>query len=461
MLDSPSSTSTKLVYVTDLQVTKRPTQPNYLLLIPDELLSYIFSFVSLDDIGMLCLTGSTLMRDRVVLWINSAACYKKLSTNLASTIDTESAYDAWIAVCRQFGFLCKRASMLCNTTSRLTFLSNWYSKLESLALGKDVTNNKDWTKLWGRLGLGAATSSFTTGWDMCEYRKVVEWVLAMEENILQASNKKVLRIFFWEFIKSEDIQATWLSYILAHCLNSSSTLTKEEQAAELLFCLFGPSEDDIMFLPAYVRDLNFFQFNLYNKMMGAPDELLMQEDVFGSYHEAKEIFSELSKSFRFILGSLGSNFIITESFTISVVDTLFNTLGWSLENQAACLLFTSERLMKLFLKDLVTKKNGRIKLSQLLVAMVIVCGKLGNDINQNRKVAHIVDWSFTLLKGSWRKAMIAEFWKEVVERIEEDSMDEDVLVQLGMLMGDRAYINGGAKEGGAFKGDDDVMEIEE
>ena len=35
--------------------------------------------------------------------------------------------------------------------------------------------------------------------------------------------------------------------------------------------------------------------------------------------------------------------------------------------------------------------------------------------------------------------MIAEFWKEMGERLEEGEIGEDILVQLGVLMGGRAY----------------------
>ena len=35
--------------------------------------------------------------------------------------------------------------------------------------------------------------------------------------------------------------------------------------------------------------------------------------------------------------------------------------------------------------------------------------------------------------------MIAEFWKEMGERLEEGEIGEDILVQLGVLVGGRAY----------------------
>ena len=57
MLHSP--TTTKLVFM-DTEASSGATfQPNHLALIPDEVLSHIISFLSLTDIGMICLTGSS------------------------------------------------------------------------------------------------------------------------------------------------------------------------------------------------------------------------------------------------------------------------------------------------------------------------------------------------------------------------------------------------------------------
>ena len=59
------------------------------------------------------------------------------------------------------------------------------------------------------------------------------------------------------------------------------------------------------------------------------------------------------------------------------------------------------------------KEDGVVKLSHMLV----VCGMLGNNIDQ--WIDKILNWSFDLLEGDDRKRMIAEFWKEVVKNMEE------------------------------------------
>ena len=50
--------------------------------------------------------------------------------------------------------------MLYSTCTRLRLLSSWFSRLECLV--------SDWAKLWGRLGLAAASASFSLGWDEAE-----------------------------------------------------------------------------------------------------------------------------------------------------------------------------------------------------------------------------------------------------------------------------------------------------
>ena len=65
----------------------------------------------------------------------------------------------------------------------------------------------------------------------------------------------------------------------------------------------------------------------------------------------------------------------------------------------------------MFLVDLIRKKDGVLKLSHMLVAMMLVCGRLDNNIDQG--IDKILDWSFALLEGAGRKRMILEFWKEV------------------------------------------------
>ena len=97
--------------------------PNPLLLLPDELLAHIISFLSLSDIGMLCLTGSSLLRERVVAWISTNSWCKNMTSSLSKEcMDNEKGFAEWVSVCKQFGTLYKRVSMLSSTSKRLKML---------------------------------------------------------------------------------------------------------------------------------------------------------------------------------------------------------------------------------------------------------------------------------------------------------------------------------------------------
>ena len=48
-------------------------------------------------------------------------------------------------------------------------------------------------------------------------------------------------------------------------------------------------------------------------------------------------------------------------------------------------------MKKLYLASLRRRKDGIIKLSHMLVAMMTVCGRLSNDLNQG--LFKIVEWS--------------------------------------------------------------------
>ena len=113
----------------------------------------------------------------------------------------------------------------------------------------------------------------------------------------------------------------------------------------------------------------------------------------------------------------------------------------------------------MFLRDLTRWEGGIVKLSHMLVAMLAVCGRLSNDLNQNPKLCSILNWSFTILEGGTRMKMIAEFWKEVAEKLEEGDIVEEILVQLGLFVSGRAYQYGGRSDKG--RGGEEARELEE
>ena len=68
----------------------------------------------------------------------------------------------------------------------------------------------DWAKLLGRLGLAAASASFSLGWDEAEFGKLIEWE-GKVQGVLEGDSRTILRVFFWEFVENEDTKASWLS----------------------------------------------------------------------------------------------------------------------------------------------------------------------------------------------------------------------------------------------------------
>ena len=104
----------------------------------------------------------------------------------------------------------------------------------------------------------------------------------------------------------------------------------------------------------------------------------MQEQVPTSYSEAKEMFSDLGQGLRLLLKSSS----ISNNFLSSIMSAMFDDMNWVVDNQAACLLFSCEGVVKLFLADLTRKEDGIVNLSHMVVAMIEVCGRLNNDLNQ-------------------------------------------------------------------------------
>ena len=80
------------------------------------------------------------------------------------------------------------------------------------------------------------------------------------------------------------------------------------------------------------------------------------------------MFSDIGQGLRLLLKSSS----ISKNFLSSIMSSMFDDMSWVVDNQAACLLFSCEGVVKLFLADLTRKEDGILKLSQMLVAMLAV-----------------------------------------------------------------------------------------
>ena len=74
--------------------------------LPQELLVHILSFLSLSDIGNLCLTGSSRLGDQVTTWMLSRAFARKVEATLncgpsETTPTEEELVDSWLEATRQ------------------------------------------------------------------------------------------------------------------------------------------------------------------------------------------------------------------------------------------------------------------------------------------------------------------------------------------------------------------------
>ena len=144
------------------------------------------------------------------------------------------------------------------------------------------------------------------------------------------------------------------------CLTNTFTSLKtsaKQDAAHLLFLMLGPAEDDLALSSPAGRDYNFFQLSLHNKLQGKPNMMTMQEQVPNTFAEAKEMFSDIDKGLRLLLRSS----TVTNSFLSSMMVTMFEDMHWLVDNQAACLLFSCEAVVKLFLADMSSRQGGITK----------------------------------------------------------------------------------------------------
>jgi len=427
MLQSPTG-MLSLAFIKDpsrSQIIASLNEPrNHFLSLPQELLVLILKMLSISDIGNLCLCGSMELRDRIITWIQSRSFAKKVQGYLIKDEEDheEESVDKWIEVNGQFGCLAKRASMIFSTSSRLRLLSKWYGNIEEIVA--DSSSDSHWKKLLLRIGLGSALASFSLGWDEVEYNKILGWLRDMEEIQIQGDMRRILRIYFWQFINSDQTKAGWLTFMLKTFVTPNShcpSIIKEYQAAEFLLCLFGPVE-------VYSNnDLSNFKNEALGRLTGKPNYTILEVAFAGGYHEAKCIFADLGKA----LSTLLRCKTINKRFLGDIIDSMFNCYFWNIDNQAACLLFSCEKLVKLYLSRVVNKE-GVEKFAQLLVSLVIVCGRLSNHLNQG--LDKILDWALKLPDFEHLEKFCEYLWSHFGSRMLEENLSADTVSQFGSFV---------------------------
>ena len=385
----------------------------------------------------------------VMSWVASQSCLSILTCRLSSVTNTETRMQLWLHLCSQFGLLCKRATMLCNTKNRLSHLVKWFSYLSQLGC---VGLTFQWGDICRKAGLAACLHGLSLGWDESEF----EAIISLLENKFpvmrqlgqrnlglyskQASKvrevsqlRALLRIFLWDFAPDEMTQSSWLAFVMKRFVNCNSGDVNDNSTA-YYYSTF------LSFMLGSTRDFHqsSFQQSVVDRLFKLPDMFLLEEEVFtNNYTETKQTFGDLGKALRVLNTNISSSVLGISLYNL--MESLFQS--WEGDNMAACLLFSSEDVVTQYLVGLLPsgkEQLGLEKIAEILVSMLVVCEKLGNSINQG--LHNILDFAFTKLTGREviSKTLVTLFWREVGERLEDD-MGLDVLVQLGVHMGLKGY----------------------
>ena len=338
----------------------------------------------------------------------------------------ETRVDSWLGVMGQVGLLAKRVSMIASTADRLRMLTSWYERLNKPATVQYLTvSNLLWLRLLHKIGLGSALATFILGWDEVEFPKIVGWLKDFEKTEITRNRRRDLRIFFWQFLFSDASKASWLGYLLKSFTDVTSFDSKkstDRKYAELMLCLFGPAEEVV------ADGMSVFQSEAVTRLTGIPNYTALVDSFEGGYHEAKNVFADLGKALSTLLKSPGTS----KRQLSSMMDCMFHDYKWHMDNQAACLLFSCEKLVKVYLAYIVNQGHGMKRFAKLLVALVSVCGRMSNNLNQG--LDKILEWAIMLPDYEEMQLFVDEFWVEFGVRLREATIPVDMITQFGMFV---------------------------
>ena len=140
---------------------------------------------------------------------------------------------------------------------------------------------------------------------------------------LTGDRRRLLRLYFWEYIRSDQCRGTWTAWILITFTKPSQTY----EAARLLMCLFGPAACQLS--PADHLQLSNYQQRVLTKALGKPDYHGLQGFQSLTYHYAKWRFADLGKSLSCLLQSL----LMSQSYLLTILITLFNHFVLEIDSQ--------------------------------------------------------------------------------------------------------------------------------
>jgi len=452
-----------LIRMPALSTIHSKSQGVHLLELPREVFHHLLSFLPLPVCGQLCLTSRSV-REEVLTWVSSRTFSTQATAMLLKESDAEVKFNKWLQLCRYFGFFCKCLDMTESPSVRVMRLVCLFQQLEEIGCAELAST---WAEVQGKAGFAAALHALTQGWHNSELEKVFNLVEVQFDALCFLRNTNVvvrfmswntenpeaqklrlaLRSLFWDFHVDDSSKAAWLGFLLRKfsregLQTQQGNFTAHGLQANLLFFMLGSSLPMAQLGPGHGE----FEERMLAKMKSTPDHQVVQwQPLAQSYAQARLHFGDLGKAFR-VLETFKE--VAGQGGLYRLMATMFLGGGWAIDNTAACLLFSSEAVVKKFLEGLakVEKQTPVQRVAEAMVSLILVCEALGNGLN--RGLLRIVDFTFNRLSQSekQKKALVHSFWSQLVHRLEFDdhnlnqgTLGLDVLVELGSHLGRRAY----------------------
>ena len=395
---------------------------NHLEHLPEEVLYLLFQFLSPHDIGHLALTAKT-MRNLVETWVDTNVCVHHLIPGRAlENGREEDRFKLKLTVCRQFAVLAKRTTFLYNTQRRLELVTQWFGRLNTHINGS-LTG--DWGKVTDVVCYSALLQTFSRGWDESEFPRVVEQLDDRYSfgqtmvKLLQGGKGKnrvsdqeeaelrlVLRSFFWDQAHEGAAGTAWLSQLLLQ-----NNLSYRQQAV-LLYLVLGPV--CVEHKLSERRDYDKFQLETIQLLYTPADWAAPQMTTPDFFEEARDMFSDIGRGLQCLQSTdispaqlLSAVFRLT-SPTSSHTFSSLTAFSWHTDNRAGCLLFTTELVVTAYLKlELEVGSSGRV--ARLMVAMLVVCDRLDNELLRSEGLKRILDWVMSAKELEERTKFYKEF----------------------------------------------------
>jgi len=404
------------------------------------------------------------VREEVLAWVSSRTFSTQATARLLRDSDAEVKFNKWLQLCRYFGFFCKCLDMTESPSVRVMRLVCLFQQLEEIGCAGLAST---WAEVQGKAGFAAALHALTQGWHnseleivfnlvevhfdaLCFLRNTYVVVRFMSWNTEIPEARKLrlaLRSLFWDFHVDDSSKAAWLGFLLRKfsregLQTQQGNFTAHGLQANLLFFMLGSSLPMAQLGPGHGE----FEERMLAKMKSTPDHQVVQwQPLAQSYAQARLHFGDLGKAFR-VLETFKE--VAVQGGLYRLMATMFLGGGWAIDNTAACLLFSSEAVVKKFLEGLakVEKQTPVQRVAEAMVSLILVCKALGNGLNGG--LLRVVDFTFNRLPQSekQKKALVHSFWSQLVHRLEFDdhnlnqgTLGLDVLVELGSHLGRRAY----------------------